>query len=1046
MLHLLTRIIINPFDDRTIEAKNNVMKKLSTILFSLMLFFPMAYATTYYVDGAKGSDSFTGTSWDKAFKNISTANSTAGAGDDVYVKAGTYSFIGSFTFGSQNWYGGFAGTESSPSERALTDVDGNGIIEPWEFQNTTTLSSTYSGGTAFLLPSAVVTVNGFTFTHTGTRTAGGTLRTVLCQSSGNIFENNCIKNCALSTSMSASIGGMLLTTVGTIRNCLFENNQTTCSSTGDFGVMLGVEVLANTKMNGCVFRNNRATADFSAVTTTNANIRGFVINVAGGITTDATTHTTVKNCLFYNNETNYIGNATLTTSSNGAIAALTAFSSSATTDSIINCTFANNKATNLKTAGLNIIKAGTAIHWVYNNAFWNNQLGGTVKNIQTASASSLTSGFIGNNVMNGGGVSGTGGIASNSYCANNKTDLNTSNTGTNPPGFINPTTVIGNTNDGTVEKAVWCISNGSYLYGKGVATTVTTDKADVAFATTPTTGAYEYVYFKSNANGNWNSGATWQTSYDNSNWIATLSNPSRTYAASVAISNGNLVTIADNATAPALTINGGGKLTLNNGHTLNATSLTIGSDVTNGTGTFIDLNANGGLMVSGITTVKQYLTSGRNWYISSPLTAASSAVFSATATNPLYYYVEPNGSNINTRWAQITASDTNLTPTHGYIINMDGAVMTSQSNLITFTGGTLNTGTITTDANSTPTLTRTVGIAKEGFNLIGNPYPSFVDITSLQSNPDLEASYWVRSYNNGYVFDTYNIPGDMGTGLSGKMVSSKIAPMQAFWVRVKSGSSTATVSFTNAMRAHQDDAGNTFRVKSSTVTTQPVLRLQVSNGTNFDETVLYFNSNASNNYDSYDSPKMMNNSATVPDLYTVVGNENLVINGMNAIPYDTEIPLGFAPGSGTQFSIKATELTNFASGTQILLKDNGTGAVTDLTSTDTYTFDNSVSPTGRFSLLFKVPGTTTGINAPNNDGNNSNRILIYRNANNQITVNCNEADNNAKINVYNALGQKLTEPLLTKSLTTLDNPFPSGVYLVSVSVDGKATVKKVILN
>jgi hypothetical protein len=86
------------------------------------------------------------------------------------------------------------------------------------------------------------------------------------------------------------------------------------------------------------------------------------------------------------------------------------------------------------------------------------------------------------------------------------------------------------------------------------------------------------------------------------------------------------------------------------------------------------------------------------------------------------------------------------------------------------------------------------------------------------------------------------------------------------------------------------------------------LRLQVSNGINTDEAVVYFNANASNGFDAYDSPKMSNANKAIPEIYTLAANEELVINGMNELALNTELPLGFSSGELNNYSIKASEI------------------------------------------------------------------------------------------------------------------------------------------
>jgi hypothetical protein len=189
---------------------------------------------------------------------------------------------------------------------------------------------------------------------------------------------------------------------------------------------------------------------------------------------------------------------------------------------------------------------------------------------------------------------------------------------------------------------------------------------------------------------------------------------------------------------------------------------------------------------------------------------------------------------------------------------------------------------------------------------------------------------------------------------------------------------------------------------------------------------------------------MSNNNAAIPEIYTTVGNEKLVINGMNSITPDTEIPVGFTTGQSNAFSITATEISNFDASTKVYLKDNLLNTEQDLTDGTAYTFTSDVaSTTSRFSVVFKSVGVTTGVQAASVNSS----TLIYKNANNQIAVNCNGAiSDNASISVYNALGQKLELKKITGTTTVIDRTFNPGVYVVSVTNGGISTTRKVILN
>ena len=180
-------------------------------------------------------------------------------------------------------------------------------------------------------------------------------------------------------------------------------------------------------------------------------------------------------------------------------------------------------------------------------------------------------------------------------------------------------------------------------------------------------------------------------------------------------------------------------------------------------------------------------------------------------------------------------------------------------------------------------------------------------------------------------------------------------------------------------------------------------------------------------------------------IYTNVGDEKLVINGLNSIPFDTEIPLGFtASQAGYNFSIKASQISNFDPSGSIYLKDYNDLANTpvQLTADAVYTFSSDVTAnnTSRFALIFKSPSIATGIEA-----NVNQNAWISVNGSNQLIVNL-MSNTQSSVAVYNAIGQKMYSKDLTTNKMTLDTPLHSGVYLVTVTSAGKTSTKKVIID
>jgi hypothetical protein len=489
--------------------------------------------------------------------------------------------------------------------------------------------------------------------------------------------------------------------------------------------------------------------------------------------------------------------------------------------------------------------------------------------------------------------------------------------------------------------------------------------------------------------------------------------------------NGSLL-IDQSKQIASVTVNAGAKLSVADGQTLTLTNLTLKSDV-NGTSTYVPTGTNktGVLTVTGTTAVEQYLATTRNWYVSSPV---SNAV--APAGYTYYGRYEPGGTASG--WTPVSVGG-GLVAGKGYI-----ALPTTAGVPITFTtqsGGTLNNGTVTIPLSYTSNVN-----SGKGYNLIGNPYPSHLSWTNefTQANASkIESTIWYRTNSgstnaSGWSFVTFNpvtaetVPSTANGGI--------IPPMQAFWVLAKDVPSNS-IQFTNAMRSHQ--TGNPLRTPAAKNLDRKKIRLQLSNGTAADEALIVFDANASNDYDSYDSPKMMNNAADIADIYTVMDTKKLVINGLNAVTNNMILPLGYNAGVEGSLTLKVNELSNFDGNTRVYLVDGSTE--TELAQGTEYSF-NTAKITGnesRFSLLFRAPNASTGID-------NSSRIntQIFVNANNQITI---IAPEKVTYNIYNALGQLVSNGKTITNRTMVNSIRQAGVYVVNLNENRTKLTTRLII-
>ena len=237
------------------------------------------------------------------------------------------------------------------------------------------------------------------------------------------------------------------------------------------------------------------------------------------------------------------------------------------------------------------------------------------------------------------------------------------------------------------------------------------------------------------------------------------------------------------------------------------------------------------------------------------------------------------------------------------------------------------------------------------------------------------------------------------------------------------------------MRSHQ----NGKLMKGSDA--RPVLRLKMSNGKASDEAVLLVDANASNGLDAFDSEKMSNDNANIPEIYTLIGNKQIVINGLKELSDKQDIALGFRTGTANSFSLNASMIQNFAEGTSIILEDKLLGKKQNLIDQPQYQF-SSGADTSNTRFVLHITKSTTGIN----DVAENENISIVKGANKLITVTLSGLQSyKGLIAVSSAIGQQVMVQELKGQETQFTANYPAGVYLFTVQVDGKKVTKKIAI-
>ncbi len=468
----------------------------------------------------------------------------------------------------------------------------------------------------------------------------------------------------------------------------------------------------------------------------------------------------------------------------------------------------------------------------------------------------------------------------------------------------------------------------SALLGNGTTVSgITTDFAGATRSlTTPTIGAFEGSVINTwTGTGTWTTGGNWSlgTPASGDHVLIGSGTVEATSAGntinSITVNSGATVTIPDGA---SLTVNGAltnnGTFTVQNGgHLLQGASATIG-----GSGTFSATRN------SGNTSNLVY----NMW--SSP---NSTSTLSNLGGTDWYFFNETSQAWSNTG---LTGSSV-MSPGRGYSSTGAGNV--------TFTG-TFNNGAVTP----------AVGTSGQGWNLVGNPYPSSVSGTSfLAGNTNIDGTLWFWSQptaatvgNSGGDYATWTTAGGTAGTAGGATPDGNIGLAQGFFVKANSGS---TVSFTNSMRSA--NAGSNFRLGGE----RAWFNLTGGNSL-FNQILLGFSNGASDQRDPADGTKLKGNTQIA--FYSLLGADQLAIQAMAERGTATRIvPVGFDVATAGAYSLALDRTESMAANVDIFLKDNLTGNMHNLRN-QAYGFavTNAGSFTNRFEIHFGV-GLATSVNS-----------------------------------------------------------------------------------
>lgn len=351
--------------------------------------------------------------------------------------------------------------------------------------------------------------------------------------------------------------------------------------------------------------------------------------------------------------------------------------------------------------------------------------------------------------------------------------------------------------------------------------------------------------------------------------------------------------------------------------------------------------------------------------------------------------------------------------------------------------------------------------SSRGFNLIGNPYPSNLDLIKFYQDNAAGGNFsptfyfWDNNANTrttqegdgygGQAYATFNAAtptgvgtatqatGDSGTSVL-KLPTRYVKVAQGFMAKLEN-TATQNIIFSNSMR--KADAAEGFFGKNDYLKEEVDrywLKLISSSHLASNIAVVYFEE-GDDGFTREDSRSMGGSDA----VFSIVNGQKVSINGKSSFVNTDQVPLGtthYANGIYVLALDKAEGV--FANGQNIYLKDRLTGIITNL-SEGNYTFTADAGEyTDRFEIVYKEGAVLV------TDGFTSSGFIIYRDGPDFVAQSRGQVILNAE--VYDAAGRLVVTFTGNRSdrLRINTQKFDEGMYVVKAHLQGGNVVTKKI--
>ncbi|WP_299100044.1 zinc-dependent metalloprotease [uncultured Winogradskyella sp.] len=536
------------------------------------------------------------------------------------------------------------------------------------------------------------------------------------------------------------------------------------------------------------------------------------------------------------------------------------------------------------------------------------------------------------------------------------------------------------------------------------------------------------IYVESNVNTTY----TYNNGWSPTNPIG-VSNSSDTFIIEAGTAN-----ISANTSCNTVSVDPGAALTIDSGVILSTSLVTLNSTSQQFSSLISDGSITGSVVYNRYVSLVGFEIGGTNDLISAPISGqlfpdfATLNVLNLPASLLVRAFAPYNtAAGEYQNYDIVTNLLTTIEAGKGY------RTATTDGGTLSFIGSPINT-----DVLDIPITDASAGFA---WNLIGNPYPSYIDFEDFFTENSTELA-------TGTAFQAvYGYDGDANDGwtvwnlatIANTTVTELIAPGQGFYVKSKSGG--GLIDFTTSMR--RVGTSDDFIAGRSSNSNVAFCKLNLTSDFKTVSTEIYFIEGTTRGLDSgYDAGSYRGSAGQFSIFSNLVEDNEGLDLAIQSLPYNdlnnTIVPIGINSTANEQITISIDSFSNIPTDVNIYFNDTLENTSV-LLNTGEYSFTPSqdLFGTGRFYIQYATQSLSVNYNELNN-------LTIFTEQSTNSIVIDGLLNSGSIAQLYDIQGRfVLNKQLNSSNVSNRINvsSLSTGIYILKISDQNNFKTKKVVL-